>query len=128
MKKILFFILLSISSFVHAQWILISESETGSSKTFMEMKSIQQINQYKRAWVKVEYSSFSSMTTKHSVRSGRYYEEYDCREKKYRELSSQFYKQSDLIDLVTMNNDTQEWKFIVPESVAETKLNFICRR
>jgi negative regulator of sigma E activity len=72
MKKILFFILLSISSFVHAQWILISESETGSSKTFMEMKSIQQINQYKRAWVKVEYSSFSSMTTKHSVRSGRY--------------------------------------------------------
>ena len=126
MKKFLLVIILTFSSIVHAQWILVSENI--NVKIFIEMKSIQQINQYKRAWVKDEYSSNSEMVLKHNLRSGRYYEEYDCREKKYRELSSHFFKQSDLIDPHSNNNTVMEWKFVAPESADQDKLDFVCKK
>ena len=126
MKKFLLVILLTFSSLVHAQWILVTTSEIGT-KTFIEMKSIQQINQYKRAWIKMEYSSNSQLAIKHNARSGRFYEEFDCREKKYRELTSTYFKQPDLIDELAAFNDTQPWNFVVPESIGEIKLNFVCK-
>ena len=127
MKKLLLTILLTFSSIVHAQWILVSTSETGT-KTFIEMKSIQQINQYKRAWIKMEDPSNSQMAIKQNVRSGRFYEEFDCREKKYRELTSHYFKQPNLIEESGVINDTQPWNFVVPESIAEVRLNFVCKK
>lgn len=126
MKKLLFVLLLTISSIVHAQWVFIIENTSGS-KYFIEASSIQQVSQYKRAWFKTEFGSNTHMTLQNNIRSGRFYEEYDCREKRFRELTEQYYKQPNLVELHINANEIQPWKFIPPETVGDAKLKFICK-
>jgi hypothetical protein len=126
MKKLLFFFLFTISSVVHAQWVFIIENAS-DSKYFIEASSIQQVSQYKRAWTKTEFGSNTTMTLQNNIRSGRFYQEFDCREKKYRELTEQYYKQPNLAELHINSNEIQPWKFIPPETVAEALFKFICK-
>ena len=53
MKKLLFILMLTMSSIVHAQWSLIDTSDTAAF--FIDYSTIQQVGQYKRAWRKTEY-------------------------------------------------------------------------
>jgi hypothetical protein len=127
MKKLLFVLLFLFSSIVHAQWILVSESDDGQEKFFIEKKSITQINQYIRVWVKVEFTSKSIMSTNNNIRSARVYEEYDCREKKFRKLSVEFFKQPNLIDQQAKIDEQASWTFVAPESNNEGRLIFVCK-
>ena len=127
MKKILFVLLLSISSVVHAQWTFIDESSDSKVSFFYDKSSVQQINQYKRAWFKMEYSETSKMAIHMNVRSVRLLEEYDCRERKIRELSYTTFKQSNLIDVDLINNKVSEWRFIAPDTINEMKLTVLCK-
>jgi hypothetical protein len=126
MKKLLFVLLLSISSVVQAQWTLITDID--DTKFFIDLTSIQQIGQYKRGWLKTEYSSNSEMQLKHKIRSSRALAEFDCREKKYRNLSFQTFKQPNLIDSDLTNNKQDEWKFIAPGTIADSELIIICKK
>jgi hypothetical protein len=126
MKKLLFVLLLTISSIVHAQWILINENDAGN-KFFVEANSIQQVDKYIRAWFKTEYSLNSTMAVETNIRSGRFYEEFDCREKKVRDLVEQYYKKPNLIDLKVNLNETQPWRFVPPGTLLDNKLKFVCK-
>jgi hypothetical protein len=126
MKKLLFVLLLTISSIVHAQWILINENDAGN-KFFVEANSIQQVDKYIRAWFKTEYSLNSTMAVETNIRSGRFYEEFDCREKKVRDLVEQYYKKPNLIDLKVNLNETQPWRFVPPGTILDNKLKFVCK-
>ena len=126
MKKLLFFFLFTISSLANAQWTLITDID--DTKFFIDLTSIQQIGQYKRAWLKTEYPLNSEMTLKHKIRSSRALAEFDCREKKYRNLTFQTFKQPNLIDLDVTNNKQDEWKFIAPKTVADSELIIICKK
>ena len=126
MKKLLIVILLTISSTVQAQWTFITDID--DTKFFIDLTSIQQIGQYKRGWLKTEYPSNSEMTLKHKIRSTRALAEFDCREKKYRNLSFQTFKQPNLIDSDLTNNKQDEWKFIAPGTIADSELILICKK
>ena len=118
--------MLTISSIVHAQWILINENDAGN-KFFVEANSIQQVDKYIRAWFKTEYSLNSTMAVETNIRSGRFYEEFDCREKKVRDLVEQYYKKPNLIDLKVNLNETQPWRFVPPGTILDNKLKFVCK-
>ena len=53
MKKLLFVLLLSISSVVHAQWVLISSFDEG--KIYIDTTNIVQTDKFKRMWVRYEH-------------------------------------------------------------------------
>jgi hypothetical protein len=125
MKKILFFILLSISSFVHAQWTLIEK--TDSDALFIDYSTIKQVGKYKRVWQKTEYFKNSEMI-KHNVRSTRTYVEHDCSENKIRNLSFSAFKQSNLIEFIMDDQKTGEWKFIAPDTYAKSVLEIVCKK
>jgi hypothetical protein len=125
MKKLLFVLLLSISSLVHAEWTLIETSDTATF--FIDKSSIQQVNQYKRIWSKTEYFPNSKMVIENKISSTRMYSEYDCREKKSRFLSFQAYKQSNLVDLFFSDNKTEEWNFIAPNTYSMLILETVCK-
>ena len=126
MKKLLLTILLTFSAIVHAQWVLINENAAGT-KFFVEANSIQQVDKYKRAWFKTEFGLNSSMAVETTIRSGRFYEEFDCREKKVRDLVEQYYKKPNLIDLKVNLNETQPWRFVPPGTILDNKLKFVCK-
>ena len=126
MKKLLFVLLLTISSIIHAQWIFVDESVDDTIEVFIEKSTIQQIGKYKRAWFKFEYSSNSEMALKHKIRSSRVLREYDCNEKKVRNLSTTLFKQPDLTEIDESNNQLTQWKFVPPKSIGMKQLLFVC--
>ena len=126
MKKLLLVLLLSISSVVHAQWTNYATS-TDDNKFYIDKKSIQQTNQYKRAWTKVEFHASSNFAKKYEVLSARALREIDCREKKYRTLSTHYFKQSNLIEIKDSDDIVTNWQFIAPESVDEKMYEFVCK-
>jgi len=125
MKKLLFVLLLSISSLVHAQWTLIQTSDTAAF--FVDNSTIQQVNQYKRVWSKTEYFPNSKMAIENKINSTRMYYEFDCRENKGRFLSFSAYKQSNLVDLSYNDNKIDEWNFIAPNTVFSVLLEVVCK-
>ncbi len=126
MKKLLFVLLLSISSVVHAQWFLVGENSEG--RYYIELSTIQQIGQYKRAWTRFEFFIDSKMNTKMNVRSDRGMNEYDCNERKYRRLNYQIYKQPNFIEQIHSSNKVWEWEFIAPDTVLADGLNLVCKK
>ncbi len=126
MKKLLFVLLLTISSVVHAQWILVSTTLDQKEKFFIEKSSITQVNKFKRAWQKIELESDSSGSIKYNIRSARYYVEFDCIEKRRRELSYEVFRQPNLTDVFDTSNKISDWSYLPPGSIDEKISNFVC--
>ena len=117
--------MLSISSFVHAQWTFILQAN--ETEIHIDSKTISQVNQFRRAWFKLEYSLNSEMS-KVDVRSSRVYREFDCREKKVRNLSLTNFSQSNLLGVSTASNKISDWSFIAPNTNAEFILEVVCKK
>ena len=127
MKKLLFVILLSISSLVHAQWIVIDYVPEKLAMLFIDKSTIQQVNQYTRVWTKVEFHTSSEMFVKQNVLSTRAYLEFDCREKKYRILSFQSFRNNNLNGFVYSDDKVEDWQFIAPQTAYVGVLENICK-
>ena len=124
MKKLLFVLLLSISSVVHAQWTFVLDANNTSF--FIDNTTISQVSQFKRAWFKLEYSSDSEMP-KVGILSSRVYREFDCREKKVRNLSFTGFSQANLTGEATTSNKISDWSFIGPNTNVEIMLKIVCK-
>jgi hypothetical protein len=118
--------MLTISSIVHAQWILVSTSLDQKETFFIEKSSITQVNKFKRAWQKIELESDSSISIKRNLRSARFYVEFDCIEKRRRELSYELFRQPNLTDVFDSSNKISDWSYIPPNSNDEKISNFVC--
>ena len=127
MKKFIFFSLLFFSSVVHAEWKLIASHEDGT-EFFIETTSITLVNQYKRAWIRAEMPENSKFTTEFKNRSLREYREFDCREKRSRQLTAAYFKKPNLTDIDDQRNEIQEWRFVAPKTIMEPIFNFVCNR
>jgi hypothetical protein len=125
MKKLLFVLLLTISLVVHAQWTFVLDTND-ETKFFIDNTTISQVNQFKRAWFKLEYSLNSEMS-KVGVLSSRVYREFDCREKKVRNLSFTNFSQSNLLGDSTSSNKISDWSFIAPNTNAGRMLEIVCK-
>ena len=126
MKKLLFVLLLSISSFVHAQWTLATQNNVGL--LYVDKSSIQQHGSYMRMCERHEYFENSDAITTSKMRSSRILVEYDCREKKSRYLSYQAFKEPDLKNAYPQDNRFDEWSFIAPGTLAAITLNIACKK
>jgi hypothetical protein len=126
MKELLFVLLLSISSVIHANWAYINKSEDLETVFYIDVSTIQFIDGNVRAWFKSEFSPDSFMARKHNWRSARSLNEYNCRENKYRVLSLTSFKQSNLNDINKTSNVVSEWVFVAPNTISETHLKLVC--
>jgi hypothetical protein len=125
MKKILFLLLLTMSSVTYANWILVNED--AQATLYIDKSSIQQVGQFKRAWSKMEYSLNSEFFLKFKDRSSRSLFEYDCREKKSRRLTTTFFKQPNLIEQSLNDNKARDWEFIAPQSIGAKVIEIVCK-
>ena len=126
-KKLLFILMLTMGSVVHAQWFFYGVALDGTQQ-FIDKNTIQQVGKYKRAWTKNEISSNSLVYTKGNIRSTRQLEEIDCYEKKVRFLSFTTFRQANLIERVNSIDETNEWKFIAPDTNGETLWEIVCKK
>jgi hypothetical protein len=116
-----------MGSVVHAQWFFYGVALDGTQQ-FIDKNTIQQVGKYKRAWTKNEISSNSLVYTKGNIRSTRQLEEIDCYEKKVRFLSFTTFRQANLIERVNSIDETNEWKFIAPDTNGETLWEIVCKK
>ncbi len=122
MKKILFIILLLINSVVHAQWTSIGHS-SDNDEFFIDYSTIQRVNKIVKVWVKVNLSENTQ-----GIHSTRNYQEYDCNEKKYRNLTITGFKKLNLEQLSHSENKPGEYTFIAPGTVSSKILNIVCNK
>ena len=102
-----------------ADWVLVSDSVTGT-KFYIDRQSIRTMpNGYKRAWVRGHYGK----TNTEGSTGFKSFEEFDCAESRKRALKDIFYKGEE-ISLIVDTIGT--WKYIPPESHSENVLNFAC--
>ena len=127
MKKILFVLLLSISSVVHAKWVFVDLVPELGAVVYIDKSSITQVSQFTRVWEKVEYTKISEMA-KMNILSTRSYLEFDCREKKYRMLSFQSFRNNNLENFANGDDKKSEWKFIAPQTAYISVLEHICKK
>jgi hypothetical protein len=128
MKKILFFILLSISSVIHSQsWTSVAKSDD-FDEHFFDMTTIQRKGNFIRVWEKSNYKTPVNINSRSSY-SARFFQEYDCDEKRIRKLSTHGYTGKDLSgELIYHYSSPTEWQYVAPGTVASEKLNLICKR
>ena len=107
------------------QWTLVESNF--SEDVYIDISTIEKFGQYKRVWTKTEYDSNSIMSQKVNTRSDCAYREFDCREKKYRTLIIDLFKQSNLMEPHLSFNEPDEWQFITTGTIAETKLKIVCK-
>jgi hypothetical protein len=124
MKKILFVILLSISSVIHAKWILIDEYD--NTQTYINAENITRKNNLVKAWVKYELKEPVKLN-QYFYRSMRAYNEYDCVEKKMRALSVTIFRKNNLEDSLDSASGVNSWEYVAPETVGLIQLNFACK-
>lgn len=129
MKKLLFVILLTISSIIHAQsWTSVVKSDD-LDEHFFDMTTIQRKGNFIRVWEKANYKTPVIVNSSRSSYSARFFSEYDCDEKRVRRLSTHGYTGKDLSgELIYQNSLTTEWQYVAPGTIASEKLNLICKR
>ncbi len=123
MKKFLFFILLTISSIAHANWNLTFTSTDGD-KFYIDYSTINRQNNIAKVWVRVDFGD----GVEGSIRSTRSYNEYDCIQKKYRRLTTTYFKKPNLEQLVTTENKPTEYSYIAPNTVASGIIEIVCKK
>jgi len=123
MKNFLFISLILISSLAHA-WTLISTGVDGD-QFFSDIGTIQRKANIVRVWEKTEYFS----TGETESRSVRIFREYDCEERKSRNLSLEAFSGTNLTGKnIAQSSKPSDWSFIPPNTVASARLNFACKR
>jgi hypothetical protein len=123
MKKLLFVLLLTISSVVRADWRFVSQVDD-EAKFYIETTTIQSINGNKRAWLKTEYSKKLGDVAS----SSRTYMEFDCKEIKSRRLSFEAFRDSNLVSSIEFDKKIGDWIYSPPKSVSVAILNYVCNR
>jgi hypothetical protein len=121
MKKLLFVLLLTISSIVHAQWTFIGHS-SDNDEFFIDYSTVQRVNKIVKVWIKVNFSEITQ-----GVYSTRNYQEYDCSEKKYRNLTITGFKKPNLEQLYRSDNQPTEYTFIPPGTLSLVIFNIVCK-
>lgn len=125
-KLLTILILVSISTTAAAEWTLVQTGDNGSM--YIDFDSLQKtgdlvtvstLNDYYEPQQKDELSA-------------QFKELHDCRNKKYKALSINYFSsplaQGNLITTVTLNEPETPWSDVVQYSIGELKANIICSR
>lgn len=106
---------------IAADWVLVTDS-INDDKFYIDQQSIRTMsNGFKRAWEQ----NYFVKSDKYGNTSTKIYYEYDCIEKRKRLLSFIIFKDEQVNNNVNIVGD---WAYVSPDSVAESLLQFVCRR
>ena len=105
-----------------SDWVEIGVSGFDGTKYYIDRLSMRTMpNGYKRAWYKRDFSK----ADKDGDTGVTGYDEYDCIEKRLRNISFTFFKGK---QPTTTSNEVSKWDYVMPDSVAESLLIFVCRK
>lgn len=103
-----------------SDWVEIGVSAADGSRYYVDRQSIRLMpNGYKRAWNKRDFSKADI----HGDTGVTGYDDYDCIEKRFRNLSFTFFNGQ---KPNPSSNKVSEWVYVAPDSIAEALLNFVC--
>jgi hypothetical protein len=105
-----------------ADWVLVDVGSADGTKFYIDRLSMRTMpNGYKRAWNKRDFSK----ADKDGDTGVKGYDEYDCIEKRSRNISFTFFKGK---QPTTTSNEVSKWDYVMPDSTAESLLIFVCRK
>jgi|GEM_PF-1377064 len=126
--------LLSTQAFAFSSnWVLIAE--TNKQEMYIDKDSIEaESPRFKKAWEKTKYEDgFVDDTTSDVIRISETFDLYDCEAKKISNLKIIDYDDDgnlmhhfDFIGNYYRNHPKQRWDEVVPGSIGEDILNFVC--
>jgi len=122
MKKLtilLFSILISFSSY--GEWFKIGEITNGDVY-YIDQDSIKQQNGYVYFWAMGDYF----VPNKYGDMSGKAHYQGECSVNRFKHLSYIFYKQQMGSGAGETGNAPGEWKYLSPEGIGSTMLNYVC--
>ena len=103
-----------------ADWVLVSETLSGT-KNFIDRSSIRAMpNGHKRAWGR---KYFSKPVNSEGVNGHILLEEFDCGGERHRIMDMTTLRDGQVVD---MWQPPLEWSYIAPDSSGEADLNFVC--
>ena len=105
-----------------SDWVLVGVGSANGSKYYIDRLSIRTMpNGYKRAWGKTDFSK----ADKDGDTRVTEYDEYDCIEKRFRNISFTYFKDK---QPTTTSNEVSKWDYVLPDSIAESLLILVCRK
>jgi hypothetical protein len=128
MKKLFAALILSVGlTPAWAEWYPIARNQGKTFTIFVKLDSIQKNGDIARYWILEENSD--SLAIKDGYKSSKSLEETNCKTRMRRTLSDTFYKSSmGQGEVIASGNKAGDWRHIVPESIAESILIFVCNK
>lgn len=128
MKKLILACLFVVQT-VQAAWVDIGLS-SGTTNFFVDFDTLQRTNNIIRVWTKHEYKSPRlTAVPNQTYLSESFYTEFDCKERKFRALSSNTYAESQLRgEIIASNSTPNPWNFAPPDTIANSMLTIVCRK
>lgn len=125
-KLLTILIMVSISTTAMAEWTLVQTGDSGNM--YIDFDSLQKNGDFVTV---VTLNDYNEPQQKEEL-SAQFRELHDCRNKKFKALSVNYYSsplaQGDLITTVTLNEAETPWSDVVKYSIGELKANIICSR
>lgn len=125
-KLLTILILISISTTAAAEWTLVQTGDNGSM--YIDFDSLQKTGDLVTVLTLNDYYE----PQQKDELSAQFKELHDCRNKKYKALSINYFSsplaQGSLITTVTLNEPETPWSDVVQYSIGELKANIICSR
>jgi hypothetical protein len=129
MRNLLFFILLISNTYAYAGWVLVQTSYDDNVIFYVDPDTIQRKGNTLRVWEKLEYKKPENYLN-FTFQSARALVEYDCKEKKSRLLSQDYFSQPELKgkSVYNLNTPNAEWTFIPPQTTGAYSMNSLCNK
>jgi len=123
MKYLVFITLLTVSGFVRADWVLVDETSIGN-KFYVDLESRKFSGDVVKFWEFVDYSEKNYGEGK----SGRYLEEYDCKNEVSRLLYVTVFSGHNLTGYTSLDkpSSNQSWEPVPPNTPYYKILKTIC--
>jgi spermidine/putrescine-binding protein len=125
-KLLTILILISISTTATAEWTLVQTGDNGSM--YIDFDSLQKTGDLVTVLTLNDYYE----PQQKDELSAQFKELHDCRNKKFKALSINYYSsplaQGNMITTVTLNEPETPWSDVVQYSIGELKANIICSR
>ena len=122
-RLVLLFLLTSVSVPASAEWVKFAEGGDGVSY-YLDPATIRRNGSLRRVWILQDLKQ----RDQEGEMSRRALEEFDCKEERYKILSSSTHseKMAEGNTLVMSNKPDVEWRFIPPGTVTEPLLRLVC--
>ncbi len=119
LKKLLFLVIISISSNAWAKWVELAKTQNGS--TYLIDPATKKGGSRPRVWIWAIYGQ-----AKGNVRSYKSLMEADCNAGRSRGLTTTYFYDVDANSISGSDSQPDEWSYPIPESIDEALYTYLC--